>query len=118
MATIKLDQRAVLNEKDFSNNHIDIKAPRRLEIRPKGTGVIITDFEVHMEPDEVGIIQQQHNLSSKYLLVLASTIVKSDHKGKLTVTLINLGDILAEIDPNEAVAQLLILKSGSLKIER
>lgn len=118
MATIKLDQRMVLNEKDYSDNHIDIKTPKRIEIKPKGTAAIVTEFEVNMDLDEVGLIQQQHNLSTEYLLVLASTVVKSGHKGKLTVTLINLGNRLAEIPANEPVAQLLILKTGSLKIER
>lgn len=118
MATIILDQSVALNEKDYSDNHIDIKAPKRFDIKPKGTAVINTNFEVHMDDDELGILQQQHNLSSEYLIVLASTVVKSKHKGRLKITLINLGDIPAEIPANEAVAQLLILKSGSLKIER
>lgn len=118
MATVKfIDSRRIDLTKGYSHNHIDIVAPTSFDIQPnRGTAVISTDFEVEIADDEVGLIQQQHNLSSDFLIILASTIVKSGYKGKLKVTLINTGDRLAHIKLNEPVAQLLILKSGSLKI--
>lgn len=119
MASVKfINSRRIDITKGHSHNHIDIVAPTNFDIKPnRGTAVLHTDFEVTIGEDEVGLIQQQHNLSSDFLIILASTIVKSGYKGRLKVTLINTGDRLAHIKLNEPVAQLLILKSGSLKIE-
>ena len=117
MAVIRLENPDSLSPMDYSDNHIDIKSTVRTTIRPKGgTMVLTTPFTVEMPKGEVGLLQTQHNLSSKYLLSLASTVVKSGHNGVLTLTLINHGDVEAEIYVGEAIAQLLILKSGSLEI--
>lgn len=117
MATIKLNGSDSLSPSDYSNSHIDIKSPVRTVIAPKGgTMVITTPFEVEMGEDEIGLLQQQHKLGSKYLLSLASTAVKSGHRGVLTLTVINHGDVPAEIYNGEPVAQLLILKAGRLEV--
>lgn len=117
MAIVKPDTDIDLKSIHYSHNHIDILSKERFRIKSnRGTAQIDAGMYIELDDDEIGIIQQQHGLSTQYLLSLASTVVKSGYKGRLLVTLINHGDVDADIYIGDAVAQLLILKSGSLKI--
>lgn len=113
---MKSDSTRIIDHTNSSNNHIDIIAPKRLELKPNQTAKFVTDFEVEMGDDEVGLIQPIHTLGERFITLITSTVAHSNYKGDLTLVITNKGHDLMEINAGEPMGQLVILKSGVLTL--
>ncbi len=119
MAIVTLNQfntNQTMSGDDVHTSHIDIVVPNRYDIREKERLCIPMQFNIELNPDEYGIIQPIHSLASKYELLLLSTVIHPGFVGTPNLELFNLSNKLLELKAGEHVAQLIIVKAGTVTL--
>jgi len=98
---------------------VDLRAniPNPLRILPGAVRRIPTGLQVELPPGTVGMVCPRSGLALNHQLTVinAPGLIDPDYRGEVGVVLINHGTTPYVVEPDERVAQLIVLKAEALE---
>ncbi len=102
----KLDPNAFLpTRKHASDAGLDIYANVKMSIKPSSFAIVSTGITLEIDPGFVGLLKPKGRNNH----LLGAGVVDAGYQGEILVKVANVTDLPLEINPGDAIGQLLIL---------